>query len=164
VLNSTNQPNAEVDYTFVDGYLIAAPDRGTLSRAIQSRQAGFTLTHSPTFQALLPSDGYTNFSAIFYHNIGPVVGPLAEQLKSNVALTPQQQQSIDALTANSAPGLVYAYGEPDRIVVASNTGFMGFDLGTLLTMGHNGPFLPQMLLGRALSNGTNSSYAVPRTE
>jgi hypothetical protein len=164
VLNSTNQPNAEVDYTFVDGYLIAAPDRGTLSRAIQSRQAGFTLTHSPTFQALLPSDGYTNFSAIFYHNIGPVVGPLAEQLKSNVALTPQQQQSIDALTANSAPGLVYAYGEPDRIVVASNTGFMGFDLGTLLTMGHNGPFLPQMLLGRALSDGTNSSYAVPRTE
>jgi hypothetical protein len=164
VLNSTNQPNAGVDYTFVDGYLIAAPDRGTLSRAIQSRQAGFTLTHSPTFQALLPSDGYTNFSAIFYHNIGPVVGPLAEQLKSNVALTPQQQQSIDALTANSAPGLVYAYGEPDRIVVASNTGFMGFDLGTLLTMGHNGPFLPQMLLGRALSNRTNSSYAVPPTE
>ncbi len=164
VLNSTNQPNAGVDYTFVDGYLIAAPDRGTLSRAIQSRQAGFTLTHSPTFQALLPSDGYTNFSAIFYHNIGPVVGPLAEQVKSNVALTPQQQQSIDALTANSAPGLVYAYGEPDRIVVASNTGFMGFDLGTLLTMGHNGPFLPQMLLGRALSNRPNSSYAVPRTE
>jgi hypothetical protein len=26
---------------------------------------------------------------------------------------------------------------------------MGFDLGTLLTMGHNGPFLPQMLLGGA---------------
>jgi hypothetical protein len=69
-------------------------------------------------------------------------------LKSSGALTSQQRQSIDALTANSAPGLIYAYGEPDRIVVASNTGFMGFDLGTLLTMGDNGPFLPQMLLGR----------------
>ena len=34
----------------------------------RDRQAGNTLTHSPTFQALLPSDGYTNFSAIFYHN------------------------------------------------------------------------------------------------
>jgi FecR protein/Protein of unknown function (DUF3352)/Putative zinc-finger len=151
VIGSPNHVNSEVDYTFVDSYLIAAPDLGTLSRAIQARQAGYTLTHSPAFQALLPTDRYTNFSAIFYHNIGPVVGPIAEQLKSSGALTPQQRQSIDALTANSAPGLIYAYGEPDRIVVASNTGFMGFDLGTLLTMGDNGPFLPQMLLGRALS-------------
>jgi len=68
-------------------------------------------------------------------------------LKSSGALTPQQQQLIDALKANSAPGLIYAYGESDRIVVASNTGFMGFDLGTLLTMGNHGPFLPQMFLG-----------------
>jgi hypothetical protein len=151
-IRNSNEANAEVDYTFVDSYLIAAPDLDTIGRALQARQAGYTLTHSSTFQALLPNDGYTNFSAIFYHNIGPVVGPIAEQLKSSGALTPQQRQSIEALTANSAPGLIYAYGEPDRIVVASNTGFMGFDLGTLLTMGNNGPFLPQMLLGGALSH------------
>ena len=151
-ISSPKQPNAEIDYTFVDNYLIAAPDTGTLSRAIQSREAGYTLTRSAGFQALLPNDGYTNFSAIFYHNLGPVVGPLAAQVKASGALTPKQQQSIDALTANSAPGLIYAYGEPDRIVVASNTGFMGFDLGTLLTMGDNGPFMPQMFLGGALHN------------
>jgi hypothetical protein len=146
-ISSQNQPNYEVDYTFVDSYLIAAPDMGTISRAIQSRDAGYSLTHSSTFQALLPTDGYTNFSAIFYHNLGPVVGPLAEKLKASGALNAQQRQSVDALTANSAPGMIYAYGEPSRIVVASNTGFMGFDLGTLLTMGHNGPFFPQMFLG-----------------
>ena len=155
VISSPNTPNSEVDYTFVDNYLIAAPDMGTISRAIQSREAGYTLARSSAFQALLPNDGYTNFSAIFYHNIGPVVGPLAAQLKSSGALTRQQQQSIDALTANSAPGLIYAYGEPDRIVVASNTGFMGFDLGTLLTMGH-GPFLPQMFLGGGMNHSTQT--------
>jgi len=164
VISNLQLANAEVDYTFVDSYLIAAPDRGTLARAIQDRQAGYTLTHAPAFQALLPSDGYTNFSAIFYHNIGPVIGPIAEQLKSSGALTSQQRQSIDVLTANSAPGLIYAYGKPDRIVVASNTGFMGFDLGTLLTMGHNGPFLPQLLLGRTLSNSANSSNRAPRPQ
>ena len=125
----------EIDYTFVDNYLVAASDVATISRAIEFRQAGYGLTHSTTFQALLPSDGYTNFSGIFYHNLGPVVGPVAEQLKASGALTRQQRQSIDALTANSAPGLIYAYGERDRILVASNTGFMGFDLGTLLTHG-----------------------------
>ena len=154
-IHSSNKLNSEIDYTYVDNYLIAAPDMGTLSRAIQSREAGYTLAHSAGFQALLPNDGYTNFSAIFYHNIGPVVGPLSAQVKASGALTPQQQQSIDALTANSAPGLIYAYGEPDRIVVATNTGFMGFDLGTLLTMGHNGPFLPQMLLGGSLNHSTS---------
>ncbi len=149
-LRNQKEANFEVDYTYVDSYLIAAPDIATLSRAIRDRQAGNTLTHSPTFQALLPSDGYTNFSAIFYHNIGPVVGPLVEQIKAVGTLSAQQQQSIAALQANTAPGLIYVYGEPQRIVVASNTGFMGFDLGTLMTMGNGGPFLPQMFLGGAL--------------
>ena len=159
-LSSPGQSNYEIDYTFVDSYLIAAPDMGTISRAIQSREAGYTLTHSSTFQALLPTDGYTNFSAIFYHNVGPVVGPVAERLKSSGVLSAQQRQSIDALTANSAPGMIYAYGEPSRITVASNTGFMGFDLGTLLTMGHNGPFFPQMFLG----NTVTGSRSTPETQ
>jgi hypothetical protein len=151
-ITSSKTANFELDYTFVDSYMIAAPDIATISRAIQSREAGYTLPRSSTFQALLPSDGYTNFSGIFYHNLGPVVGPLADKLKSSGALTPQQQQQVNALTENSAPGMIYAYGEPDRITVASNTGFMGFDLGTLLTMGHNGPFLPQMFFGGGMAH------------
>jgi hypothetical protein len=144
-VRSSDGAAAEVDYAFVDNFLIAAPDVATISRAMQIERAGYGLTHSSAFQNLLPKDGYTNFSAIFYHNIGPVVGPLAQELKSSGALTQQQQISVDALTANSAPGLIYAYGERDRIVVSSNTGFMGLDLGTLMTIGHHGPFSPQMM-------------------
>jgi hypothetical protein len=159
-ISGPNRPNYEIDYTFVENYLIAAPDMGTISRAIQTRDARYSLPHSSTFQALLPSDGYTNFSGIFYHNVGPVVGPLAERLKASGALTAQQRQSIDALTANSAPGMIYAYGEPSRITVASNTGFMGFDLGTLLTMGHNGPFFPQIFLGGTVTG----QHLTPQTQ
>jgi hypothetical protein len=148
-LHNSEQPNLEIDYTYVDSYLIAGPDIGTLSRAIQDRQGGNGLTHSQTFQALLPSDGYTNFSAIFYHNTGPVVGPLLEQIKTIDTLTPQQQQSIATLQANTAPGLIYVYGEPDRIVVASDSGFMGLDLGTLMTLERGGPIPTEMFLGPA---------------
>ena len=148
-LHNSEQRNLEIDYTYVDSYLIAGPDIGTLSRAIQDRQSGNSLTHSQTFQALLPSDGYTNFSAIFYHNTGPVVGPLVEQIKTIGTLTPQQQRSIATLQANTAPGLIYAYGESDRIVVASDSGFMGFDLGTLMTLERGGPIPTEMFLGPA---------------
>ena len=146
-IHNSKQPNLEIDYTYVDSYLIAGPDISTLSQAIRDRQSGNTLTHSQTFQALLPSDGYTNFSGIFYHNIGPVIGPLVDQIKAVGTLTAQQQQSISTLQANTTPGLIYVYGEPERIVVASNTGFMGFDLGTLLTMGQGGAFPAQMFFG-----------------
>jgi ferric-dicitrate binding protein FerR (iron transport regulator) len=147
IIHSSEKANTDIDYAFVENYLIAAPDVATISRAIQIQQSGYSLPKSSTFQSLLPQDGYTNFSAIFYHNVGPVVGPIADQLKSSGALTAQQQQSINLLKANSAPGLIYAYGQSNQIVVASNTGFMGLDLGTLLTMGHNGLFMPQAVLG-----------------
>jgi ferric-dicitrate binding protein FerR (iron transport regulator) len=150
-IHNPNQPNFELDYTYVDSYLIAGPDIATVSRAIRDHQSGNTLTHSQTFQALLPSDGYTNFSAIFYHNIGPVIGPLVDQIKAVGTLTAEQQKSIATLQANTAPGLIYVYGEPERIVVASDTGFMGFDLGTLMTLGQGGPFPPQLFLGRDVS-------------
>lgn len=157
IVRDSKHPGLEVNYTYVDSYLIAGPDIATLSRAIRDRESGNTLPHSATFHALLPNDGYTSFSGIFYHNIGPVLGPLVEQIKAVGTLTPQQQQSIATLQANTAPGLIYVYGEPERIVVASSTGFMGFDLGTLMTMGHGGPFLPQMFLGGALSGPAQSS-------
>jgi Protein of unknown function (DUF3352) len=144
-VRNSKQLGFEISYAYVDSYLIAAPDVATLAKAIRDRQAGNTLTHSQTFQALLPSDGYTNFSAIFYHNIGPVVGPLVDQIKAVGTLTPQQQQSIAMLQANTAPGLIYVYGEPDRIVVASDTGLMGFDLGTLVTLGQGGGLFPQQM-------------------
>ena len=83
----------------MDSYLIAGPDISTLSRAIRDRQAGNTLPHSQTFQALLPSDGYTNFSGIFYHNIGPVVGPLVDQIKAVGTLT-RATATVDCYSAS----------------------------------------------------------------
>jgi ferric-dicitrate binding protein FerR (iron transport regulator) len=146
-LESPKSPFA-VHYTFVDGYLVAAANQALLVQSIAQRAAGFTLTRSSGFKTLLAPDGHSNFSAIVYQNLAPVVGPLAGQLRSTGVLTPGQQKAIDGFQANARPTLVYAYGGPDRIEVASTGSFFGFNLDTLA--GAGGPFQIPGVLEKAM--------------
>ncbi len=141
-LRSSKRPNLTFYYTFVDGYLLAGANEGSLSQAIQNRQSGNTLINSANFRNQLPSDGYTNFSAVIYTNPASSFGPLVEQLKGSSALTQAQKESLSALLASSSPVLVSVYGEPDRIVAASRGSFLGFDLGTLIGLRQGRPVLP----------------------
>jgi hypothetical protein len=116
-----------------------------LTQAISQRASGYTLARSAAFKALIAPDTFSNFSAILYQNLASVVGPLADGLRATGALSADQQKSIDALKANSAPSLVYAYGESDRIEVASTGSFFGLNLDSLA--GAGGPFRIPSLLG-----------------
>ncbi len=120
----------EIDYTFVDGYLIAAPNRELLNTAIQNRSTGYLLSHSDTFRSLLPHDGRLNFSAIAYHNLGTTLKPLADTLGA-MATSASQREALQAVADNTRPGLVYAYGQDDSIVIAGSNGLFGLDLNTL---------------------------------
>jgi FecR protein/Protein of unknown function (DUF3352)/Putative zinc-finger len=136
----------EIDYVFTDGYLLMGSSQTVLEAAIENRTSGLTLARSAAFRAQLPQDGHSNFSAILYYNMGSMVGPVVDQLKASGLMTPDQQKSAGMLTANREPGLIYAYGEPDRIVVASRSGFFGLNLDTLLGLNAKGAAaLPQLL-------------------
>jgi len=126
----------ELDYTFTDGYLLAASSEALLTSSIQNRSTGSTLSRSAAFRAQLPQDGHLNFSALMYYNMGVQVGPVVDQLKA--FMRPDQQKSAGLLVQNREPGLIYAYGEPDRIVVASRSGFFGFGLDTLVGLNAKG--------------------------
>ena len=63
----------EVNYTYANGYLVAAPSRALLEQSISNREAGNTLVRSSRFMSSLPQDGNTNFSAIFYHDLAPLI-------------------------------------------------------------------------------------------
>ena len=128
----------EVDYTFSDGYLLAGANTGLLSGAIANRASGNTLESSAAFRAQLPQDGHVNFSALVYSNLGAQVGPVIDQLKSGGLMTAEQEKAAATIVGNREPSLIYAYGEPDRIFVASRSGFFGLGLDTLLGLNAKG--------------------------
>jgi len=131
-----------IQYVFVDGYLLLAPNRGLLTSAIDGRAAGQTLAASSTFRAQLPLDTNTNFSAIAYYNLGSAVGPIVDQLNSSGLLTADQQKQISSLTGNRAPTLVYAYGSTDQILVGSRNSIPGIGLDALSSLGLGSAFGP----------------------
>ncbi|HWX54767.1 MAG TPA: FecR domain-containing protein [Verrucomicrobiae bacterium] len=133
-----SQTPFELIYTFIDGYLVLAPDRAMVMSAIRVHQSGNSLANSPEFHALLPQDNHANVSALVYQNLAPVVGPILQQL------SPSQQQSLAQLAAETKPSVVCAYGDQNAIEVASNSRFFGLDLNTLalstlLKMAHHHP-------------------------
>jgi hypothetical protein len=104
----------EYDYTFADGYMIVAPSRALLIAAIETHANGTSLARSASFRALLPSDNQANFSGMIYQNLSPILKPLASQLSST------QLAMLQQLAADSKPSVMCAYGESDRIEVASS--------------------------------------------
>jgi hypothetical protein len=129
-LSNDKAPAIAAHYTFVDGYLLASSSEANVLTAIQNKQSGHILADSATFRSKLPADGYPNFSAMVYSNVGSSLGDLAKQLKTSPSSGPQQ--SITALLTHGGSGLVCVYGEPDRIIAAARGSFLGFDLGTLV--------------------------------
>jgi hypothetical protein len=122
------EPNAltEAHYTFAGGYLIAGPTRALVSRALQIKTAGTSITHSAQFLAMEPRDHYNNFSALVYQNLGTTLAPLAGLLGAFApnATRPGQSNPLQNLS-NMKPMLIAVYGEPDRITVAGNGNVLG---------------------------------------
>ena len=133
-LRSKDFGGLEVSYVFANGYFIAGPTRALVDQALRYHDSGSTLIHSAKFMAGLPADGNVNFSALVYHNLAPIVQPLANSIGN--ANSSEQGKAIAAMAANMEPTLAYAYAFGDRIEVAANTegGPFGLSPATLLGM------------------------------
>jgi len=106
--------STEYDYTFADGYMIMAPSRALVLGALQTHANGTSLARSASFRALLPKDNQANFSAMIYQNLSPILKPLASQLTSG------QFALLQQLAVDAKPSVFCAYGESDRLEVASS--------------------------------------------
>ncbi len=106
----------EVHYTYANGYLVAAPSRALLEQSLNNRDAGNTLVRSSRFMSALPQDGNTNFSALLYHDLAPLIQPLAERMKNagGAELAEKDRQALGSIDANAPPnsGLCLRAGRP----------------------------------------------------
>jgi hypothetical protein len=140
-----------VNYAFVNGYLVAAPSRALVDRAIRYHDSGVTLRTSKRFLSALPSDGNANFSAIFYHDLAPLIAPIAQRLAENGAGgTDERNRAIAELAADTPPTLAYAYAYGDRIIVAADTEGGPFGLGPASLMGMPNALDIQQILQSAI--------------
>jgi hypothetical protein len=129
----------EADWTFIDGYWLAAANHELLIRSIQNRQTGYTLRKSNGFRAQLPHDAYSDFSAVIYHNLGQTLAPIFSLLGQ-----PQTGKT-------DTPGVICFWAAPDRIDVANTGSLFGMSIESLLSLQGAGPM--QMLTG-ALRQGS----------
>ncbi len=143
-----------VYYTYANGYLVAAPSRALLEQSLNNRESGNTLVRSTRFMSALPQDGNTNFSAIFYHDLAPLIQPFAEKLRNTggAELTEEQRRTLGSIDANAPPTLVYAYAQGDRITLAANTEGGAFGLSPASLIGLPNSFEMQHILSNAMGD------------
>ena len=139
----------EVNYTFVNGYMIVGPSKALVERSLRSQESGLSLLRSAKFTAGLPADGNANFSAVFYHNIG---GLVPAGLASTAGSLPSgPSEAVKAITADMAPTLAYAYAQGDSITFTANTEGGPFGLGPATILGMPNSLEMQHIIQRGMS-------------
>ncbi|MEO6120393.1 MAG: FecR family protein, partial [Terriglobales bacterium] len=118
-----------VHYTYAHGYMVVAPSRALVMKALQVRASGNSITRSGSFIALLPKDEHTDVSALLYQDLQAIAAPLAQNMN------PQEAQSLQVIAANARPSVIVMYGDADRIEVATSSKFFGFDVNTAALSG-----------------------------
>jgi hypothetical protein len=137
IAGGDGSPLTEAHYTFADGYMLAAPSRVLLNKALAVKTSRASITRSANFIALLPRDHYNNFSAVIYQNLGTTLAPIISLFGGMI---PQGHgpagsgpESMIKNLSNMKSTMIAAYGEPDKISVATSGNLMGLSLSSLIT-------------------------------
>ena len=147
-LRSADFGLVEVNYTYINGYLIVGPSKALVEKSLRSQESGLSLLRSAKFTAGLPADGNANFSAVFYHNIG---GLVPAGLASQAAKLPSgPKNAVEAIAADLQPTLAYAYAQGDSITFAANTEGGPFGLGPATLLGMPSSLEMQSIIQRGM--------------
>ena len=122
-------------WVYDDGYIVAAPSRALLERALRQSESGVSLASTPKFRDLLGADGQVNVSAFYYQNLAELA-KTANKVIPQGALRQAGPGSMASFLIGDGPSLIYSYAEEDRILFAStNKSPLGLNLQTLSGFG-----------------------------
>ena len=124
-----------VNYAYVDGYLLIAPNIPLVERAINQYLSGVGLLAEENFRALLPND-YLDVSALSYNQIIRFVNDLLKNLPAGVALSGEQREELYNVYRESYGGsLMAVVGEPEVIhFVQSGSSLLPINLSSIFNL------------------------------
>jgi type IV pilus assembly protein PilA len=133
----------EINYAFLDGYLLVAPSPAILIEADRIHRTGESLAKSSAFLASLPPGHSAEVSALLYQNVGQWIVPMMKQQH------PEMVQFLPQLaTAQLPSNVVCAYAEESALREASTSG--SFDLAMVLVVA--AVAIPNLLRSRMAAN------------
>ena len=146
-------------WTFSDGYLVAAPARGQVEKALQVKAQQNSIVRSARFTSMMPENHHANFSGVLFENLGTTLQPLTSLLSG---MAPQGSGGRNPLAqlGNLKPYLIRAYAGDDKLTFATNGDVLGPAVGALMSGDIHGalPFLP-MFQGQKARQMQGSSLA-----
>jgi len=155
----------EIGYAFVDGYLIVASSRETLTEAVRLHRSGESLAKSEKFLTALPPEPASSSvasSSIASSGKGPEVSALLYEDPSAIAalnmrqLLPAMADALPQSPADATPIVICAYGEESAIREASLS--RGVDAAGVLVVAAIA--IPNILRARIAANEASAVAAI----
>lgn len=127
-----NNIEVSINYAYIDGYLIAAPNAAFLERAINQYQSGIGLLSSRTFQSLLAQGGDFDVSAVTYSRINQLLTDLTKNLPKG--LSPAQHRDFSKIRGeNRQPSIFTVTGHPESMRLTHSGNFLP-DISSIMSM------------------------------
>ena len=103
--SASGQPT-QINYFFMDGYLVIASDAATATEAVRAHRTGDSLGKSSKLRESLAKGQSANASMMFYQNAGQMMGPMFAQLPPEIRQLLPNTSPLD-----TKANVFYVYGE-----------------------------------------------------
>ncbi|HLW53647.1 MAG TPA: hypothetical protein VKW06_12470 [Candidatus Angelobacter sp.] len=134
--------STEINYFFLDGYLVMASDRALAEEAVRVHRSGTSLAKASSLRDASGPGQSLNASLIAYQNAGPMMGPIMAQLP------PEVRQMLPMAISGRANAL-YVYADETSIRGVSNNDMQtDAAIGLMLAA----VALPNMVQSRTVAN------------